>query len=216
MPTIAPDQLPTPTTVRPATSSGTRQRVLRATIAAALLGVVGLGAAVQLRDGSSASGGDDRKASRERERDNEQDLSDEPDTTAFESTAGNASFDVAGSYQAIFGVVPSAGTLDCLDSGLSQVEATVVGVVNGTATDQAEVAEAMAPFAECAPYEDFGGMVLALAAEVVQPSALDEVCAASMFDTFTTTDRVGVLVDSYSNTNQFIERLYSTFAGCAV
>lgn len=59
-------------------------------------------------------------------------------------------------------------------------------------------------------------MVLAVAAKVVQPSVLDGACAASVFDTFTTADRVGVLVDSYTDAEQFIERLYSTFAGCAV
>jgi hypothetical protein len=57
--------------------------------------------------------------------------------------------------------------------------------------------------------------VLTLGMQVVQPSSLDQQCALSVIDTFTATDRLSVLVESYMTPDQFVQKLYTTFAPCS-
>lgn len=230
MSTIAPDQLPTPTTVRPSVvppppvwnavaqpatlhaAPATRRTISRTTrlsIVGAVLTVVVLGGA------ALTMGGDDTTASNSDRRGERSDRTDPDTTTEVDPGTNTSSIDVAGSYQAMFGVAASAATLECLTDGVGDVESAVQSVIAGTPSGRDEVETAMTPFAECASDDDYASMVLTLATNAVQPSSLDQQCALSVFNTFTAADRLGVLVDSYMDPNQFIQRLFDTFTGCA-
>lgn len=231
MSTIAPDQLPTPTTARPsvvppppvwnavaqpaafhaaAPAGRTINRTTKLSIIGAVLAVVVLGGAAM------TMGDNDTTTSSSNERRSDRTDRTDPDaTTEVDPPANTTSIDVAGSYQAMFGVAASADTLECLTDGVSDVESSVQAVIAGTRSGRAEVETAMTPFAECASDDDYASMVLTLATNVVQPSSLDQQCALSVFNTFTAADRLGVLVDSYLDPNQFVQRLFDTFTGCA-
>jgi hypothetical protein len=254
MSTIAPDQLPTPTTTPtaplppaptwgptptspatpaspagPASRSTSRRNILGAV--AAVVVAAGLGAAaIGLGGGGEASARETDRRSQSDARDEGTEVANNPDDLGTSSagsdtpavtdtpatpSAGNASIDIVGSYQAMFGVTPSASTLECVQTGVSSVAAQVQAVVDGAAVSTADVAAAMTPFAECAPAQDFSGMVLTLGMQVVQPSSLDQQCALSVIDTFTATDRLSVLVESYMTPDQFVQKLYTTFAPCS-
>lgn len=244
MSTIAPDQLPTPSlapapgvaptapplapgwgqapawtpapaattaAVAPARRSATVKRLATAGLA---LAVVALGGtAMALRGGSEASASDRSDDRRERRNDDDTDLGggDTDDTVS----AGNASIDVAGAYRMVIGLEPSSSTLDCLEPGVQDAAADVQAMVDGTVTGFDQVVAAMTPFAECVPAGDFAATMMSGITQVLQGSSVDEACVVSVLDTFTVADRVDVLASAYATPQEFVDRLYSTFVGCA-
>ncbi len=209
MSTIAPDQLPVPTTgavpsghapaaasTRRPTSRATTQRVaaLCAGVAALAGGIAGVVRA--------ASGDDATSTAR-------------PPQASVQAPGEAGSTDLGAAYRMVIGASPSEATLACVASAAGAVRADVDAVVAGRASDRQQVVSGLQPFASCAPAADFEVALVPLAASVVAPMEIDDACVRDVIATFTAADHLDVLVTAYLDVAQFQERMYQTFAPCS-
>lgn len=221
MSTISPDQLPTPFWPgAPATTSNQTGRPAgrpgrAGLISAAVAGLVLLGGA-----GLVAFGGSDTSPSSTRNDERGGERGDEPDRTEAEDPDVRVTTaDLDRAYAMVFGVQGSPATLDCvageIESDGDELAADVLGWADGGQLSLAAAQRVFTPFVGCAPDADFLAEMVPAAVQVVGGAA-DEGCITATLLNLGLEGRAEAHALAYADPGQFVDRMYSTFVGCAI
>jgi len=122
--------------------------------------------------------------------------------------------EIGAAYSAVFGVVGSRASLDCVAAQIGDAGSQAVRLANGEALSLTEAQEAFTPFVACAPNADFLALMVP-ATSAVFDGQVDTTCVSDILVTFGVDGRAEARAVAYADATQFVDLLYSTFVQCS-